>query len=145
MEEGENILEKLIELKTTTKKSIIEHFYTILKILVILIVIGWFGFNLYGKYQDGKINDYTIEINENKKKLDSIKTKIIESEKIQKSIDESIKKSKIKSKYYEKEVNKLIKDFKNIRTEVQNSPVNDAYDVVRKHLDSLRTKNITTQ
>lgn len=144
MSEDKNILAKLLTLKTNTKKSIIEHFYTILKILVILIVIGWFVFNLYGKYQDGKINDYTIEINENKKKLNSIKTKIIESEKIQKSIDESIKKSKIKSKYYEKEVNKLIKDFKNIRTEVQNSSVNDAYDVVRKHLDSLRTKNNDT-
>lgn len=138
---AEEFATAVIEMRGKVKKTIQEKTFSILKWVAVIVVIGWLGSNMFIKYSDGKILNYTNKIENNQIILDSISEEIERSKDVQKSLDEMINKSKQKSKYYENKVTILIEEYNDIREKVDKGTVSDAYNVVKQHLDSLRARN----
>lgn len=144
----ENINESISEIKddikgvqNNVKKTLSEKFFTILKWLALTVVVAMCVSNMFINYSEGKFDMYNLEIVENRKSLDSIIEKIEESKLTQSKLDQEILISETKSIEYKIKLNKLIKDYEKIRKNVNKNDVDFSYNIVRKHLDSLRARN----
>lgn len=145
MDEDNNIIDDVKEYVEVTKdkiqKNIREKFFDILKWVAILFIICICVSNLFINYSEGKLSTYNLEIIENRKELDSILSIIEESKKVQSVLDDEISDSEIKVLQYKIKLNKLVKEYGEIRKNVKNESIDYSFNVVTNHLDSIRSGN----
>jgi len=123
------------------RKTIKQHFYTIVKVLVVLCIFVLTASKIFNVYSDRKIERLNNEILEKERKLDSISNVIEYSKAEHERLDALITESERKQEIYKIKTNELYKEYQEIRKRVKNMGTDSAYDHVREYLDSIRTRD----
>lgn len=123
------------------RKTIRQHFYDIVKVLVILCILTLTVSKVFEYYSDNKIERLTNEIQKKEHKLDSIQSNIELSKVEHERLNTLILESERKQQIYKIKTDELYKEYINIRKRVKDMGTDSAYDNVRQYLDSIRTRN----
>lgn len=121
------------------RKTLRQHFYNIVKVLVILCIFTLTASKIVQYVSDNKIERLTNEIKEKERKLDSLSISIENRKEIKKQIDINIEESKRLETIYKLKTDEALKEFNNIRKRTSNT--DDDYIHVREYLDSIRTRD----
>lgn len=120
-----------LTLKNINLLSILKY---VIVILITILVYSLFNVSDYG---------FDTKIKNKQKELDSITNVINKSLELDNELKIRIDESKTKSLEYEKQINELQKEYDDVEPIVKSKGVSYSYDVVYKHLESLRTNNKT--
>ncbi len=121
------------------RKTIRQHFYSIVKVLVVLCIFTLTISKVVQYVTDNKIDKITNEIVNKERKLDSIQNQIEISKVIHKELDIKIIESEKKQKLYKTRTDEILKEYYNIRKKVKDFSVDDDFINVSEYLDSIRT------